>query len=363
MTTPTVRPGEASRIAAPDEGITLDELRLAARNHGMPLEALRYDLTPPGLHYVLVHYDIPYVDPATWRLSIDGQVRTPFGLDLAALRARPKVETTVTLECAGNGRAKLHPRPVSQPWLDEAVGTARWTGTPLVDLLADAGLLEDAVDVVFTGLDHGSDRGVEQDYQRGLALTELTDVLVAYEMNGQPLPPQHGAPARLIVPGWYGMASVKWLSRITVLAERFTGFQNEVAYRIKDDPDSPGVPVTRIKPRALMVPPGFPDFMTRRRIVEAGPVDLFGRAWCGSTRSTGVEVSVDNGLTWADADLGRIGSPYAWRSWTLRWDASPSDTVLLARATAGGVAQPVDQPWTTQGVTNNMTQRVLVTVR
>ncbi|CRK59122.1 nitrate reductase (NADH) [Alloactinosynnema sp. L-07] len=363
MTTPTVRPGEASRIADPDEGISLDELRLAARNHGMPLEALRYDLTPPGLHYVLVHYDIPFVDSATWRLAVDGRVRTPLELDLAALRDRPSVDLTVTLECAGNGRARLHPRPVSQPWLDEAVGTARWTGTPLVGLLADAGLLDDAVDVVCTGLDHGSDRGVEQDYQRGLAVTELADVLVAYEMNGQPLPPQHGAPARLIVPGWYGMASVKWLSRITVLAEKFTGFQNEVAYRIKADRESHGEPVTRIKPRALMVPPGFPAFMTRRRIVEAGPVDLFGRAWCGTGVVSRVEVSVDNGLTWADADLGGAGSRYAWRSWSLRWAASPGDTVLMARATAEGVTQPVEQPWNTLGMTNNMAQRIPVTVR
>ncbi|WP_436491738.1 sulfite oxidase [Actinokineospora sp. HUAS TT18] len=359
MTTPTVRQGEASRIADPDEGISLDELRLAARNHGMPLEALRYDLTPAGLHYVLVHYDIPYVDPVTWRLTIDGLV-SPLVLDLADLRGRPRVERTVTLECAGNGRARLHPRPVSQPWLDEAVGTARWTGVPLLDLLGE--LPEDAVDVVFTGLDHGSDRGVEQDYQRGLGVADLDDVLVAYEMNGQPLPPQHGAPARLVVPGWYGMASVKWLSRITVIAEPFTGFQNATAYRIKTELDSPGEPVTRIKPRALMVPPGFPDFMTRRRIVEAGPVDLFGRAWCGFAPVTRVDVSVDGGLTWTEAELG-AAADYAWRSWTLRWDAKPGDTVLMARASAGNDTQPVEQPWNTQGMTNNMAQRVPVTVR
>src|SRR6266550_4187143 len=142
-----------SRIAAPDEGIGLDELALAARNHGMPLEALRYDVTPAGLHYLLVHYDIPAVDPATWRLRVDGAVRRPLHLDLDALRARPRRTVRVTLECAGNGRALLAPRPVSQPWLTGAVGTAEWTGTPLAPLLVDAGLDERAVDVVFTGTD------------------------------------------------------------------------------------------------------------------------------------------------------------------------------------------------------------------
>jgi DMSO/TMAO reductase YedYZ molybdopterin-dependent catalytic subunit len=131
----------------------------------------------------------------------------------------------VTLECAGNGRAQLLPRPVSQPWLSEAVGTARWTGTSLSSLLQDAGLADGAVDVVFTGADHGIERGVEQDYQRALPIAEAMgeDVILAYEMNSAALPPQHGAPLRLIVPGWYGMAHVKWLRRITVVPSHSTG--------------------------------------------------------------------------------------------------------------------------------------------
>src|SRR6185312_8530503 len=141
----------SARIAEPGEGIGLDELALATRNHGMPLEALRYDVTPPGLHYVLTHYDIPAVDPATWRLEITGAVRTPLSLDLDSLRARPAVTSRVLLECAGNGRARLEPRPVSQPWLLEAVGTAEWTGTPLAPLLEEGGVSADTVDVVFTG--------------------------------------------------------------------------------------------------------------------------------------------------------------------------------------------------------------------
>jgi DMSO/TMAO reductase YedYZ molybdopterin-dependent catalytic subunit len=206
-----VQASTRARIAGKDEGVGLDELALAARNHGLPLEALRYDLTPTGLHYLLVHYDIPAVDPATWELHIDGAVSNPLRLDLAALRERPRVTLPVTLECAGNGRARLSPRPVSQPWLVEAVGTAEWTGTPLAPLLAEAGLAPDAVDVVFTGADRGVERGVVQDYQRSLSTADARrdEVLLAYEMNGAPLPVQHGFPLRLVAPGWYGMAHVK----------------------------------------------------------------------------------------------------------------------------------------------------------
>jgi sulfane dehydrogenase subunit SoxC len=181
-----------SRVAEPEEGISAEELQLAARNHGLPLEALRFDVTPPGLHYLLTHYDIPVVDPAAFRLVVDGLVDSPLSLDLDAIRGRPRTSTVVTLECAGNGRARLLPRPVSQPWLVEAVGTSRWTGTPLAPLLREAGMRGDAVDVVFTGTDHGIERGVEQDYQRSLPVAEAMreEVLLAYEMNGAALPPQ-----------------------------------------------------------------------------------------------------------------------------------------------------------------------------
>src|SRR5512143_2951558 len=161
MTTIDEKTSPPARLAGPDEGISLDELRLATRNHGMPLEMLDLDLTPPGLHYVLVHYDIPLLDPSAWRLEVDGHVEHPVSLDLPSLLALPTVTRRVTLECAGNGRARTTPRPVSQPWLDEAVGTAEWTGVPLAALLERAGVRPGAVDVVFTGADHGVERGVE----------------------------------------------------------------------------------------------------------------------------------------------------------------------------------------------------------
>ncbi|MFF1686467.1 MULTISPECIES: sulfite oxidase [unclassified Streptomyces] len=355
-----------ARLAAPGEGITPDELALAARNHGLPLEALRYDVTPPGLHYVLVHFDIPATSADNWQLTVDGLVRTPLALDMAALRSLPAVTRRVTLECAGNGRALLTPRPVSQPWLVEAVGTADWTGVPLRVLLDEAGVDEDAVEAVFTGADHGVERGVEQDYRRSLPVAVAAgDVLVAYGMNGAPLPPQHGYPLRLVVPGWYGMAHVKWLREITLVDAPFDGFQQAVAYRFRWNADDPGEPVTKILPRALMIPPGFPDFMSRARVVRPGPVLLEGRAWSGHGPVTRVEVTTDDGATWNDATLvppgGHPPDEAAWRGWQAPWAATPGTHVLGARATdATGRTQPLTQPWNRGGFGNNLVQRIPV---
>jgi len=353
-----------SRLAGPNEGISAEELQLAARNHGLPLEALRYDVTPPGLHYLLTHFDIPVVDPAAFRLVVDGLVDTALSLDLDTIRRRPRVSIVVTLECAGNGRARLRPRPVSQPWLVEAIGTARWTGAPLAPLLREAGLHDGAVDVVFGGADHGIERGVEQDYERSLTVEETMreEVLLAYEMNDAPLPPQHGYPLRLVVPGWYGMAHVKWLTRISVVADRFDGFQMR-AYRTRQQPDEHGVPLTRIEPRALLVPPGFPDFMSRTRVLRPGRTTVEGRAWSGWAPVRAVDVSVDGGETWASARLEPAPDRWGWARWTWTWEATLGSYVLSARAfDMSGRGQPVEQPWNRGGFANNLVQRVPVVV-
>ncbi|WBQ03725.1 sulfite oxidase [Kribbella sp. CA-293567] len=355
-----------ARLADTGEGITGDELQLAARNHGIPLEALRYELTPPGLHYVLVHYDIPATNAATWRLTVDGCVEQPLSFGLTELRAMARRTIRVTLECAGNGRAALQPRPISQPWLMEAVGTAEWTGVPLAELLRSAGIGKDAIDVVFTGADHGFERGVEQDFQRGLSLADALDsgAIVAWEMNGAPLPPQHGYPLRLIVPGWYGMASVKWLRSIELIDHEFTGYQNAVAYRLRHQADEVGVAVTRIEPRALLIPPGHPDFQSRHRFVDAGPVVLQGRAWSGWAPIERVEVSVDAGVSWHDAKLEADSNDLAWRGFSFDWDAVPGEHVLTVRAhDRSGRVQPVEAPWNRGGFANNSAQRITVLVR
>jgi sulfane dehydrogenase subunit SoxC len=358
--------GELPPGVTASEQITREELQLATRNHGMPMEALCWPVTPLGLHYLLIHYDVPVVDPARWRLEVGGRVARPCSLTLEELQARPALTRPVTMECAGNGRARLSPRALSQPWLLEAVGTAEWTGTPLWPLLEEAGVAGDAVEVVFTGLDRGVEGGVEQRYARSLPLAEARrdDLLLAWAVNGQPLPPQHGFPLRLLVPGWYGMTSVKWLSQISLSAEPFLGYQQVRAYRYRDTPDEPGEPVTRIAPRSLLAPPGIPDFLTRRRFLEPGPCRLEGRAWSGWGPIVRVEVSVDAGRTWDAAELAGPPAPHAWQAWWYRWEpAGPGDYELCCRAVdATGRAQPAEPPWNLGGYAGNHPHRVQVTV-
>ena len=342
------------------------ELRLAARNHGMPLEALRSQLTPLGLHYLLTHYDIPFVDPGTWQLEVAVGDGDPLRLSLDDLRARPARTLPVTLECAGNGRTLMSPRAISQPWVNEAVGTAEWTGTPLAALLEEAGVRDGAVEIVFTGIDKGVEGGAEQHYARSLTVEQALrgDVLVAYAINGVDLPPQHGYPARLLVPGWYGMASVKWLASITAVDVPFTGYQQARAYRWKEGPDDPGIPLSRIAVRSLMVPPGVPEFPSRQRHLGVGACEVTGRAWSGAAPIGRVEFSADGGTSWDDAELDAPLGEYAWRGWRHRWDVpAPGDYEVCCRATdAEGNTQPDAPVWNLGGYVGNAIQRVPVTV-
>ncbi len=345
------------------EGISLEELQLAARNHGMPLEALRFPITPVGLHYLLIHYDVPVVDGAAWRLTVAGERELSLRLD--DLRDRPALEMTATMECAGNGRARLDPRPVSQPWLLEAVGTARWTGAALRPLLEEAGVSEGTVEVLFTGLDRGIEGGEEQRFQRSLPLDEAMgdDVLLAYEMNGAPLPPQHGFPLRLLVPGWYGMTNVKWLERIELVDRPFEGYQQSWSYRLRQEEEEPGEPLQRMLPRSLLVPPGIPEFLTRDRTVEAGEHLIEGRAWSGLAPVERVEVSDDGGKTWGEAELEPPEGRWAWRGWRFRWDARPGEHLLCSRARdEAGNEQPLEPAWNLGGYSNNAVQTVRVSV-
>jgi DMSO/TMAO reductase YedYZ molybdopterin-dependent catalytic subunit len=347
-----------------DGPLTVEELQLATRNRGMPLEAMAYDLTPTGLHYLLIHFDIPVVDPAGWHLSIGGKVNRPFTLSLAEIQARPRQTLAVTMECAGNGRARLSPRPLSQPWLVEAVGTAEWTGTPLAGVLAEAGLDDAAIEVVFTGADRGVQGGNEHDYARSLSVADSmrSEVLLAYEMNGRPLEPQHGFPLRLVVPGWYGMTSVKWLTSIEVVDHAFDGYQQKGTYLFKASAEDPGTPVRQMVPRALMIPPGIPDFFSRRRLVDSGTVEVRGRAWSGQAAVAAVEFGVDG--VWQPARLEPAIGPFAWHGWSTSWPAERGEHELSCRASdAAGNEQPTDQPWNYQGMANNLVQRVPVSVR
>jgi len=349
-----------------DGAFSRDEVRLANRNPGTLLEALRYELTPLGLHYLLIHFDVPFVaEAADWTLAIGGMVARPLKLTFNDLKRFPERTLRVTLECAGNGRAVTAPRSQSQPWHHEGVGTAEWTGTPLKQILYQAGLATNARDIVFYGKDHGFSGGIEHDYGRSLspkqALAE--DVLLAWAMNGAPLLPQHGFPLRLIVPGWYGMASVKWLDRIQVIDCLFDGYQQVGTYIYREKTDEAGVPITTMRVKSLMVPPGVPDVYTRHRLVEQGRVELIGRAWSGAgVPIAKVEVAVDG--HWHTSVLDPEAGRYAWRGWRFEWQAAPGEHELMCRATdSNGEVQPLEQRFDRAGFGNNAVQRVQVTVR
>jgi DMSO/TMAO reductase YedYZ molybdopterin-dependent catalytic subunit len=341
-----------------------DEVALANRNSGMPLEALRYDVTPAGLHYLLIHFDIPDLDAAAWRLRVGGLVSRPLEIGLAELRRMPAKTLRVTLECAGNGRGQGSPRYPSMPWLEEGVSTAEWTGVSLSRVLNDAGLQASAREIVFHGADRGFDGGIEHGYSRSLGLADAgrDEVLLAYAMNGAPLLPQHGAPLRLLVPRWYGMASVKWLERIEAIDHAFDGVQQALSYHFRQAAGEPGVPCTLMRVNSLMAPPGIPDFFGRRRTVQAGPVEILGRAWSGDAEVKRVEFAVDG--AWQDAVLDAPAGALAWRRWRAHWRATPGARELRCRATdASGAVQPLAPPWDVTGFGNNAAQRVEVAVR
>jgi DMSO/TMAO reductase YedYZ molybdopterin-dependent catalytic subunit len=356
--------GDGSGFAETDTFLK-EEVQLATRNRGMPLEALRYPITPTGMHYLLIHFDIPYVDANEWRLKVGGNVAKPLFLSLDEIKKRSAQTIPVTMECAGNGRAHYAPRRISQPWLQEAIGTAEWMGTPLLGILEEAVVKPNTVEIVFTGLDRGIEDEQVQSYQRSLKLSEAIrpEVMLAYAMNGEPLQPQHGFPLRLLVPGWYGMTSVKWLDRIDCVVEPFHGVQMDQEYRFEQSVGAPGEPVTLIRGRALMIPPGIPDFLSRKRLVQSGPVMLTGRTWAGRLSISRVEVSLDGGAAWSEAQLGEAVSPFAWRSWTFNWQAKPGRYTLCVRATdSEGQVQPKLQQWNAGGYANNSIQRVDVLV-
>jgi len=248
--------------------------------------------------------------------------------------------------------------------LARSIGHVREVIVPLRPILERAGLQADAIDVAFLGIDRGFDK-IFHEYGRSLApqLALSDDVLLVWGMNGAPLLPQHGYPLRLIVPGWYGMASVKWISHITAIAEPFDGHQQVGTYLFRKDALDPGVPVTHIRVRSMMVPPGVPDWYTRRRLVEAGLVGIEGRAWSGGGVDIAqVEIGIDG--EWHDARLGPRHSQYAWRRWTYDWQAARGEHVLSCRATdANGNIQPSEPIADRGGFGNNAIQTVRVTSR
>jgi len=303
-------------------------------------------VTPVGEHYVRNHFQVPEVDAAAWRLAVEGAVEAPLSLSLDALRGLPAVTRTVTLECAGNGRQFLDPKVSGVQWARGAVSTAEWTGVLVETLLDRAGRTDKAVDLVADGLDRGTPSGSPRpasaiSFHRGLPVAEALrrGALVAYAMNGEPLPPLHGFPARLIVPGAYGMASVKWLSRLVVTDAPFEGFwqTTDYAWWDRSGPLPEMRPLLDMQVKSLIAQPSPGGTVPR-----GTPTTITGAAWSDGA-IVRVEVSVDGGRTWADATLRDEALPGVWRRWSHPWTvpASAGRVTLMSRATDSlGRTQP-----------------------
>ena len=231
-------------------------------------------------------------------------------------------------------------------------------------LLARARLREPAKHIVFHGADRGIDNGIEHHFARSLSIAEALreDVLVAYAMNGAPLAPQHGAPLRLVVPRWYGMASVKWLQAIEAVDRPFDGLQQARSYHFRRSAGEQGEPCTLMRVNSAMAPPGIPDFYTRKRMVDAGEVTIIGRAWSGAAPIARVEFGVDG--AWHETALEEAHGSYTWQGWRTIWRATKGEHELACRAIdEAGNAQPLEPPWDLSGFGNNGVQRIHVTVR
>lgn len=331
-------------------------------NAETPMGALAAPVTPDGLFYVRNHFPVPTLDAAEWRLTVDLRPGDPpLHLSLTDLAALPRHAVTVTLECAGNGRTTLTPPPPGTPWAFGAVGTAEFAGTPLRSLLSLSPVVDDVVELLFLGADRGRiPTGETVAFGRSLppSVAFHPDTLLAWEMNGRSLPPEHGYPLRLVVPRWYGVASVKWLAEIRALSEPYRGYYQADQYLYNGQAGLPdGTPVTTMRVRAVIAEPQDAATVT-------GPHVVSGTAWSGDGVITRVELSADGGATWIAADLGLPASPYAAVEWRARWTPdAPGALTLLARATdAAGNTQPLEPVWTAQGYGNNAVQRVRVTV-
>ena len=304
-------------------------------------------MTPTDRFFVRNHFPVPEADLLSWSVRIEGALDAPSTVSLDTLRQMPAVTVSAVLECAGNGRAFLHASASSVQWQLGGVGCATFTGVPLRDVLAFARLPTNAVDIVFEGADHGPEHklpgGADIHFARSvpLATAMRPDVILAYEMNGQPLEPDHGAPLRVIVPGWYGVASVKWLSRISIATRPFTGYFQSAEYSYWKGERASGVervPVTTLQVKSEIARP-YPG-----EEVEIGvPYRVFGAAWTSDASITSVDVSLDGGDTWTAATLGDTPAANAWHMWEFAWTPRGTGScTLMARATdSAGRVQPM----------------------
>ena len=330
-------------------------------NAETPLKVLaKSDITANSSFYVRNHFMVPRINSSRWKLQVKGAVERQLELSVNEIRSLPSRTLTVTMECAGNSRIRMNPTPPGTPWRDGAIGTATWTGVPLRELIESARPLRGTVEVAFKGADHGMEAGQHLAFERSLPLEDavVEDVILAYEMNGRPLPRVHGFPLRLIVPGWYGVASVKWLTEISLLREPFRGWFQSSRYIYADRTKVAQGPVSRMKVKSLILEPaeGARIRCNRKQIVS-------GLAWSGFGTVSKVEVRVNNSRWRRARIIGNQGS-YGWRRWiTTLIPREPGNYTLLSRATdSEGNTQPLSESWNFFGYGYNTVAPVRIQV-
>lgn len=329
------------------------------RNAETGERALREAITPADEFYIRSHFPAPMLDAAKWRLALEGGITAASRGDitLATLHAHPaRKEIVAAFECAGNGRSRFRPLPGGVPWGEGAIACGRFVGVPLRDLID---VPSGATTLVFTGADIGEPTGApRQPYARSLApaVALHPDTLLCDEMDGAPLARDHGAPVRLLVPGWYGMASVKWLASVRAQREPFDGYFQAIDYHYEPR-GAPRTPATRILVKSILA--SVPD---APRVGER--IHLAGWAWSGHAPVARVDVSTDGGKTWNAAQLDAPAGPYAWRGFRHEWaPTKPGDHLVLTRARdEAGHEQPWETPWNARGYGMNamLPTRVLV---
>lgn len=335
----------------------------------MPLSGFADYITPIDRFFVRTHVAVPSVNLASWRLTVEGEVAAPLTLTMEDLKRLPSVELMAVTECAGNGRAFYDPPVPGVQWGNGAVGNARWRGVRLADVLKRAGIKESAREVLFDGADVPI--GTMPDFVRSIPTKKALDsnTLLAYDMNGEPLPTKHGFPLRAVVPGWAGDSWTKWLTSIRVLDRDHDGFWMKRAYRHPGSPVAPGTPVPpeRMQPVTSLRVKSVIAAPTHGAFLRVGtPVVVRGVAWSGDAGPVeAVDVSVDGGRRWSAAALRRDQrTPFGWRQWEFTWRPSQEAySTLLARArNAAGDTQPLDQEWNPSGYLWNVVPRVAVNV-
>ena len=325
-------------------------------------------VTATDAFYVRGHGPVPEIDPATWHLRIEGLVERELSLSIGTLReAFREREVTATLQCAGNRRAGLvavRDIPGEAPWGPGATGTATWTGVALADVLSVAGVADTATHVGFEGADLSPEAKPSQRFGGSIPLDKALrrEVLLAWAMNGEPLTPVHGAPLRVVVPGYIGARSVKWLERIELRAEPWEGYFQNVVYRLLPEDEQPapgaGMPLGLVALNSDVLSPADGD------TVPAGPLEVRGYAFAGGERYVArVDVSLDGGHSWSQAELLDDLGPWAWRHWRITVDLAPGEHEITVRAWDSSAAtQPEDEAalWNPKGYVNNARPRIRI---